>query len=412
MRKQSIAALMVAGVGMATGAYAQAVATEVDNGTTNVGLQSFMDFGHISNQSDGIDVPPTGTGFDIKRFYLIVDHKFDDVWAANLTTDAEYLADKTTAVTSDGASKPTTVVTSSGSGGVTEVFIKKLYLQATLNDAFVVHAGSYTSPWAPFVESQYGYRFIEKTQTDRLGYANTADWGLNATGKMGEKGMFTYSLSVVNGGGFKNPSRSKYVDWEGRVGLTPVEWLTVGAGFYSGHLGQINTTNQNFPDNTASRWNVLAAVHAAGFRIGAEYWDAKNYKSANATTGVLGASSITTNSPTAPISDEADGFSSWVSYDFNAQWSVFGRYDAAKPSKDIVTALKDKYMNLGIDFKPRKGVDLALVYKAEKVDNGQISVSGADANGSYTIGGTGSTTNGLTTDGKFEEIGVYAQFTF
>jgi hypothetical protein len=408
MRKQSIAALMVAGVGMATGAYAQAVATEVDNGTTNVGLQSFMDFGHISNQSNGTDVAPTGTGFDIKRFYLIVDHKFDDVWAANLTTDAEYLADKTTSVTSDGASKPTTVVTSSGSGGVTEVFIKKLYLQATLNDAFVVHAGSYTSPWAPFVESQYGYRFIEKTQTDRLGYANTADWGLNASGKMGEKGMFTYSLSVVNGGGFKNPSRSKYVDYEGRVGLTPVEWLTVGAGFYSGHLGQINTANQNFPNNTASRWNVLAAVHAAGFRIGAEYWDAKNYKTGNTTTGVYGTSAITTNSATtALVSDEGDGFSSWISYDFNSQWSVFGRYDTAKPSKDVLTSLKDQYTNLGIDFKPRKGVDLALVYKTEKVDNGQISVSGADANGSYTLGGVSP-----TTDGKFEEIGVYAQFTF
>jgi hypothetical protein len=409
MRKQSIAALMVAGVGMATGAYAQAVATEVDNGTTNVGLQSFMDFGHISNQSNGNDVPPTGTGFDIKRFYLIVDHKFDDVWAANLTTDAEYLADKTTPiVTSVGPPvKTTNLVTSSGSGGVTEVFIKKLYLQATLSDAFVVHAGSYTSPWAPFVESQYGYRFIEKTQTDRLGYANTADWGLNATGKMGEKGMFTYSLSVVNGGGFKNPSRSKYVDWEGRIGLTPVEWLTFGAGFYSGHLGQINTANQDFPNNTASRWSVLAAVHAAGFRIGAEYWDAKNYKTGNTTTGVYGTSSITTSSIAAPVSDEADGFSSWISYDFNSQWSVFGRYDSAKPSKDVLTSLKDQYANLGVDFKPRKGVDLALVYKTEKVDNGQLSVSGADANGSYTIGGVSP-----ITDGKFEEIGVYAQFTF
>src|SRR5579862_5606973 len=420
MRKQSIAAVVVAGVGMASISYGAApagqevtttpqIATEVDNGTTNVGLQSFMDFGHISNQSNGTDVPPTGTGFDIKRFYLIVDHKFDEVWAANLTTDAEYLADKTTPiVTSVGPPvKTTNVVTSAGSGGVTEVFIKKLYLQATLNDAFVVHAGSYTSPWAPFVESQYGYRFIEKTQTDRLGYANTADWGLNASGKMGEKGMFTYSLSVVNGAGFKNPSRSKYVDWEGRVGLTPVEWLTVGAGFYSGHLGQINTTNQDFPNNTASRWNVLAAVHAAGFRIGAEYWNAKNYKTGNTTTGVYGTSSITTSSSAVPVSDEADGLSSWISYDFNAQWSVFGRYDTAKPSKDVLSSLKDQYTNLGIDFKPRKGVDLALVYKAEKVDNGQISVSGADANGSYTIGGVSP-----ITDGKFEEIGVYAQFTF
>jgi hypothetical protein len=386
---------------------------EVDNGSTTVGVQSFMDFGHTSNQQAGVDISPTGTGFDVKRFYLIVDHKFDSVWAANLTTDAEYLADKTTSVVSSVGPPPktSTVTTSSGSGGVTEVFIKKLYLQATLDDAFVVHVGSYTSPWAPFVEGLYGYRFIEKTQTDRLGYANTADWGLNASGKLGG-GLFTYSVSVVNGAGFKNPSRSKYVDYEGRVGVSPVSWLTFGAGFYSGHLGQINTSNQDFPKNTASRWDVALGVHAGGFRIGGEYFDAKNYKSANPTTGVYNVSAITSNSTTDPLSDEGDGVSVWSSFDFNEQWAVFGRYDEAKPSKNVVSALKDKFFTAGVDFKPRKNIDLALVYKEEKVDNGQISVSSADANGSYTIGGTGSTTNGLTTDGKFSEVGVYAQFNF
>jgi hypothetical protein len=358
-------------------------------------------------------VAPSGTGFDIKRFYLIVDHKFDDMWAADLTTDAQYLTDKTTSVVSSVGPPPktTTVTTSGGSGTVTEVFIKKLYLQATLSDAFVVHAGSYTSPWAPFAESLYGYRYIEKTQTDRLGYANTADWGLNASGKLGG-GLFTYSGSIVNGGGFKNPSRSKYVDYEARVGVSPVSWLTFGAGFYNGHLGQVNTSNQNFPTNTASRWDVALGVHAGGFRIGGEYFDAKNYKSASATTGVYSASGITTNSTTAPLSDTADGYSLWSSFEFNAQWSVFARYDSAKPSKDVVDSLKDTYFNVGVALKPRKNIDLALVYKNEKVENGQISVSGADANGSYTIGGTGTTTNGLTTEGKFSEVGLYAQFNF
>jgi len=386
---------------------------EVDNGTTTVGGQSFMDFGHISNQQNGLDVTPTGIGFDIKRFYLIVDHKFDEVWAANLTTDAQYLADKTTSVvTAVGPpAKTGTVTSSSGTAGVSEVFIKKLYLQATLSDGLVLHAGSYTTPWAPFVESLYGYRFIEKTQTDRLGYANTADWGLNASGKLGG-GLFTYSASILNGGGFKNPSRSKYVDYEGRVGVSPVKWLTFGAGFYSGHLGQINTSNQDFPKNTASRWDVALGVHAGGFRIGGEYFQAKNYKSASATTGVYSTSAITTNSTTVPLSDTATGYSLWSSFDFNEQWSVFGRYDQAKPSKDVVSTLKDTYINVGVDLKPRKNLDVALVYKNEKVENGQLSVSGADANGSYTIGGTGSSTNGLTTQGKFSEIGLYSQLSF
>ena len=402
-----------AGAADAKAADAKKVAVEVDRGSTTVGGQAFMDFGHISNQSNGVDVAPTGTGFDIKRFYLIVDHKFDNIWSANLTTDAQYLSDKTTTVVTSVGPPPTTstVTTSSGSGGVTEVFIKKLYLQAKLDDALVLDAGAYTSPWAPFVESLYGYRYIEKTQTDRLGYANTADWGLYANGKFGG-GIVTYAVGIVNGGGFKNPSRIKGVDYEGRVGVTPVKWLTFGAGFYSGHLGQLNTTNDDFPHNTATRWDLAVGVNAAGFRFGGEYFNAKNYKSANPATGVYNFSGITTNSSNAPVSDTGTGYSIFTSYEFAQKWSVFGRYDQAKPSKDVLPNLKDTYINVGISVKPRKNIDLALVYKNEKVENGQISVSGADANGSYTIGGTGNSTNGLTTDGKFDEVGLYAQYTF
>ncbi|MDB6160467.1 MAG: porin [Gammaproteobacteria bacterium] len=36
-------------------------------------------------------------------------------------------------------------------------------------------------PWDPFAESLYAYRYVEKTITDRLGYSNTTDWGLNAS---------------------------------------------------------------------------------------------------------------------------------------------------------------------------------------------------------------------------------------
>ena len=55
-----------------------------------------------------------------------------------------------------------------------------------------------TSVWAPFVESLYGYRYIKKTTTDRLGFAQTADWGLNATGKVGPNGLVGYSFSDPN----------------------------------------------------------------------------------------------------------------------------------------------------------------------------------------------------------------------
>lgn len=400
-------------------------ALSADDSNTTVGGLVFLDVGHISEQQNGKDIPPTGTGFDVKRAYLIVNHKFDDVWSANLTTDAQYLSAPSTitstSATNNGVTTFTSTTNTNNSGGVTEIFIKRLYLQAKLDDAFVVDAGSYTSPWIGYLEQNlYEYRFVEKTESDRFGYATTSDWGLNATGVVGDSGWIVYSASVVNGGGFKNPTRTKGVDFEGSLGVKPADWLAIGLGFYSGHLGQITATSADFAKNTATRLDVAAGVHVGGFRLGAEYFNAKNYKAGNTSTGILSgpggvvvATNVTPALSTGSVkSDKADGFAGWTSYAFDAQWSIFARYDRAKPSEDITPNLKDTYFHLGVDYKPIKKVDIALVYKNEKVDNGAISIGSADGNGSYTIGGTGVAGTGVTTSGKFSEVGVYAQVAF
>ena len=246
MRKQILTLAMLSAAAVAT--TAQAIDIGAD---TTVGGQVFMDVSHLTNQQNGVDVNPTGTGFDIKRGYLIVDHKFNDIFSANLTTDVQYSTASTATVTTPTGT--TTALTNQNtSGGVTEVMIKKLYLQAKFNDAFVLHVGSYRTPWVPFVEEAYGYRFVEKLAPDRLGFANTADWGMNATGAFGGK-LVNYSVSVLDGGGYKNPTRTKDVDFEGRIGVAPIEWLTLGVGFYSGHLGQITQATSGFASNTATR---------------------------------------------------------------------------------------------------------------------------------------------------------------
>jgi hypothetical protein len=389
-----------------------AVAADIGANTT-VGGQAFADFGYIKLQNENlagqkIDAPPTGVGFDIKRFYLIADHKFNDVWSADITLDAQYSTASTTIVTTPTGTA-TALTNQNGSGGVTEVMVKKLYLEGKFSDALIFHAGAYTSPWAPFVEGLYGYRYIEKTTIDRLGFGNTADWGLNATGKFGPSGMLGYSFSIVDGAGYKNPTRTKSPDYEGRISVVPVKWLTVGAGFYAGHLGQVTATNENFARNTATRFDGIVAVNVSGVRAGVEYFTAKNYKTVNSlAASVYGTSAVVASSATTvPVSDKADGESAFVSYNFNSQFSVFGRYDHTKLSKDVAPNLKDDYFNIGAAYKPLKTIDLALVYKNEKVKNGTNSISGADANGSYTIGGANGTLNG-----HFDEVGFYMQWSF
>src|SRR5882757_244027 len=298
MRKQILTVALVTGCAGTTAA----VAADIGANTT-VGGQAFFDVSHIQLENENaagkkIDAGPTGTGFDIKRLYLIADHKFNDVWSADITLDAQYsTASTATVITPTGTT--TALTNQNSSGGVTEVMLKKLYLEGKFSDALVFHAGSYTSPWAPFVESLYGYRYIEKTTIDRLGFGNTADWGLNATGKFGPSAMLSYSFSIVDGAGYKNPTRTKSPDYEGRISVVPVKWLTVGAGFYAGHLGQVTATNQNFDRNTATRFDGVVAMNLNGVRAGVEYFTAKNYKTVNSVTAsVYGTSAVVASSLT------------------------------------------------------------------------------------------------------------------
>src|SRR4051794_14192412 len=214
-------ALISAAVLASCVAASTAGAAGVDVGAnTTLGGDLMADFSHINLQNESatgqrVDTAPTGNGFDIKRLYLIVDHKFNDVWAADLTTDAQFSTASTTTVTTPTGTA-TALTNQNTSGGATEVMIKRLYLEGAFNKLLVLRVGSYNMPWTALVEGAYGYRYIEKVATDRLGFANTADWGIHASGVYGAN-LVNYQLSVINGGGYKNPSRSKNVDVEGRL---------------------------------------------------------------------------------------------------------------------------------------------------------------------------------------------------
>lgn len=413
MSKQMLSAAVLAGCGLSLVAHAD---VEVAPNTT-VGSQVFFDFTNISNRQNSnlsteSDVNPSGTSFDVKRFYLVVDHKFNDVWSANLTTDAQYAAAPatitSTSTTKNGVTTITSTTNTSNSGSVSELFIKKLYLQAKISDAFIVRAGAYTSPWAPFVEGLYGYRWVEKTATDRLGFAQTADWGLHAGGKFGTTGV-SYAVSVVDGAGYKNPSRTKSPDVEARISYVPIEGLTFALGGYEGHLGQVTTANSAFERNTATRWDAAIGYTIAGFRVGGEFYDAKNYKTVNNIgASVYGTSAVVASSITGIVAnDEARGGSVWASYAFTDQYSVFARADNTKLSRDVAPDLKDRFFDVGVAYKPIKSVDLGLVYKNEKVQRGLNSVGSGDANGTLAIGGSSG-----ANDGTYSEVGLFVQWIF
>lgn len=315
--KRSLAAAAIA---VLTGASGAAMAG--DAGTTTIHGEMFTDFSWLDQQQNGRDTSPSGLGFDVKRFYFGAQHIFDDVWSVNITTDFTYDRDE----------------------GATQVYVKKAYVEADLSPAAVFRAGSAAMPWIPFVESIEGYRYIDEVLIDRLGFGDSYDWGLHLGGTTA--GAFSYQAALVNGGGYKNPSRGDGMDVAARVSYEPVDGLTFALGAYNGHRAM---DLADAPANhTATRYTALAAYVTDRFRIGAEYFRANNW-----------------NNVTTPATDSADGYSIFASLSVSRGMSVFGRYDHADLSNNLVPSLADRYYNAGFAWQLRQHIDLALFYKYE-----------------------------------------------
>ncbi len=335
---------------------------------TTVGGTVFADFGNIQNSNDGVKNAQSGTDYDIKRFYLIFNHKFNDTFSANLTTDFTY----------DSTVK------------ATQLYIKKAYLEADLNPALIIRAGSADLPWVPFVEDTYGFRYVERVMADYYGFGTSADWGIHVLGHLFNN-VIGYQVSMVDGEGYKVPAigtanRTDSLDVEGRINAT-YDHFTLAVGGYDGKLGHAVTGVTTF--HTAERFDALAAYTDSRIRVGVEYLWAQDWND------VLQANPAKTNT--------TDGWSTFGSFFFTPQFAVFGRYDWIRPQADTNSNLTSNYYNFGVSYKPIGPLDIALVYKHDSVVDGLLSTQ----NGSI---GTLSPT--LIGHGTYNEIGIFTQMKF
>ena len=337
---------------------------------TTIGGSAFADFSNIDEQINGVKPAgsPNGTNFDLKRFYLIVDHRFNSVFSANLTTDFTY---------------------DSGPAAATQLFIKKAYLQARLSDALTIRAGSAELPWVPFVESVYPFRYVDNMLIDRTKFGTTTDWGLHAFGTLPLGDLkVSYAVSGVNGMGFKKPgyvggvNRSQDMDVEGRISAQ-LDGFTAGVGGYDGKLGKAVEGTNTY--HTATRFDALVAYTSKRFRIGGEYFEAHDWND------------VTLAPPGVP--NKTVGWSGFGAIYLTDKVAVFGRYDWVKPKDTTAPALKNDYYNFGIQYEPAKVVDLSLVYKRDAIYNGSF----ADSNITITIPSTAARTT-------YDEVGLFTQY--
>ncbi len=331
---------------------------------TKISGKAYANYTYRENRDGGTDRAAdskNGSSLDLKRFYLGVDHAFDERWAARIRTDV-----------------------GNEVNGKYDVFVKHAFIEAKVAPALVLRAGAADMPWVPLVEDLYGFRYVENVLIDRVKLGTSADWGVHASGKLAG-GLASYAVSAVNGRGYGDPTRTQAPTVEGRLSVNPMKQLTLAVGAQAGKLGQ-NVVNTSTP-NTATRYDAVIAFVGGPVRIGVTGFLAEDYEKKIVLDEAPG--------------DEALGGSAWASYALAAPVTLFGRLDYVQPHRDTASDVEDYYWNAGVQYKPVKAVDLALVYKGEQVKNGTLSTSNGTI-GSAVAGEKGS----------YREVGVFAQYTF
>jgi hypothetical protein len=372
---------------------------------TVISGRMFFNVSHIDQHSDG-NLVGRSTGLDVKRFYIGIDHKFSDIWSASAITDINLIANTNTVTgtANSGSVQPgqSTTAPSAFPKTVGEtLYLKKAFLQGKFDNAFILRIGAADLPWVPFVEDLYGYRYVENVLIDRTAFGTSTDWGVHVLGSFAD-GLLSYQVSAVDGGGFRNPLRSQTIDLEGRLSLAYKGFVAAVGGYEGKRAGDTFTpfspannavapiqTGTNVPTfHRAERFDAVVAYTDATIRVGAEYFWSKDW-----------------NQVTKVPNDTSDGYSLFASYKFDKMFSVFGRYDRVKPTRDLFPAIADDYYNFGISYSPAKIVDLSLVYKHDRVANGFFNPSNANpSNFAFPIGGR--------SQGTYSEIGLFGQWRF
>ena len=363
---------------------------------TKVGGTVFFNFSNVyGEQVDGkgnyTKNVGNGTGVYVKRVYLSVDHKFNDVFSTNITADASNVIGSTSQYANTAAlntSAPAVV----GKG----LYLKFAYLQAKIDPALIVRVGSADMPWIPFIDGKTGMRYIENDLTDRTSFGNSADWGVHVLGDLGK--YLSYQVSVVDGAGYRKIYVTKNVDVEGRISAQ-YNGFFAAAGGYTGHLAN-DTQNANpltptVTVHTAQRANLAAGYKNDKLVIGGEWFMAKNWTSVTKTT-----------------TDRDRGYSVFGKYYVTPKWALFGRYDWVKlnpnTSDTANSRTRDHYFNTGIQYEPLKNLDLSLVYKRDLATGSGNGGSISTQNGTIGTAGTG----GVAGRGTYDEVGVFGAFKF
>lgn len=328
-------AITAGALALAVAGTASAASDDLAVGQTSVNGSVFLDASHIDESVQGASESARSDGIDLKRFYFNVEHRFSEVWSVRVNTDIHWQRHQ----------------------DPTDLWFKYAYLQGRFSKALTLRFGAAPMPWSPLVNHWYGYRYVDPELVSRVKVGETADWGVHSLGSFGTDEQWQYAVSVVTGAGYKKPRLGNGPDVAARVSWHPSAHTILAIGGYQGTRAQDVDSLQAL--HTARRLSVMAAYADSRWRAGIQYFRTRDWSQ------VL-----------KPASDRGHGWSAWASVQLSPVVALFARHDRFQSSAWLDPQRRDRYSNVGVEWRARKWLRLAAVYKHESlVDSRQRSTT-------------------------------------
>ena len=246
--------------------------------------------------------------FEIKRSYLGYSYQIDDNFSTKITFD----------------------VGNNNEGSSYTAFLKIASLKWKASDKLTLGIGMVGTKNFKFMEKAWGRRYIEKSAQDKYKWANSADVGVTADYKIGDK--LAIDAQILNGEGYKKVQDESGL-FRGGLGISYKISKKLAL-----RLHQDVSPRSSYTDSTDSQYISTASLAYSGtnFSLGYEV-------------------SLMQNSGNIIADEEKSLTSIYGSYRLNEDYALFARYDDATE-----TANEGSYTIYGIERQMTKGVTVAL----------------------------------------------------
>jgi hypothetical protein len=232
-------------------------------------------------------------------------------------------------------------------------FIKYAYGQWMPKPYIGLRLGAQPVPYIEKYESAWGYRWVEKTPNDRVGWDSSADFALGALGEFPE-GYGGYLVMVRNGEGYKNPDLDSGKAFHMDVRLTPIPGVAAGKGLQLLAGYRLTTVQAHLPIVHSHLFDGLISYQVmftqdVGINLAGGFdWLSTDTAHASTVIGKI-----------------AHG---WFTLNLPAGFALFERFDwydpDARNDKETRGYRDEQFYELaGVSFNPVRGVDLALDYR-------------------------------------------------